>query len=96
MNLGKAIKEIRKSKSIGQEELASFAGITQARLSQIENGEKPGEDTLRTICNVLNVSTPLIYFMAFEKEDYPIQNGDLYDRLHPILAGLVKEVASVK
>ncbi|MES2373461.1 MAG: helix-turn-helix transcriptional regulator [Bacteroidota bacterium] len=95
MNLGRAIREIRKSKSIGQEELASLSGITQARLSQIENGEKPGEETLNKICEILKIAPPLVYVMAFDKEDYPAENGELYDRFHLIIEGLVKQVASV-
>lgn len=47
MNVGKAIKELRKTQNLNQVELAEMAGITQAALSAIENGVRPNPDTLK-------------------------------------------------
>jgi transcriptional regulator with XRE-family HTH domain len=38
MNVGKAIKEIRKSQGLSQADLSEMTGIMQAALSLIENG----------------------------------------------------------
>jgi transcriptional regulator with XRE-family HTH domain len=94
MNLGNAIREIRKSKSIGQEELAVNSGIKQSRLSQIENGEKPGEETLKNICAYLQVPVALVYAMSFEKGDVPAEKADLYEKLFPVIQRLVMDMVS--
>jgi len=49
MNLGQAVKEIRKHQGLSQEELAKEANITQTALSQIENGRRPSVETLSRI-----------------------------------------------
>ncbi|WP_373262779.1 helix-turn-helix domain-containing protein, partial [Bacteroides thetaiotaomicron] len=40
MNIGKIIKETRKSKGLKQQSFAKMCGITQTYLSQIENNVK--------------------------------------------------------
>ena len=44
---GSQLAEIRKQLGITQTELAQTAGLTQARISQIENGNATSLDTLR-------------------------------------------------
>lgn len=44
---GAQLAEIRKQLGITQTELAETAGLTQARISQIENGKATSLDTLR-------------------------------------------------
>lgn len=96
MKIGAVIRELRKERKIGQDKLAEMSAISQARLSQIENGEKPSDETLAKICQVLNVSVALVYIMSFEKVDYSPKNGELYDQFHPIIEGLVKQIASIQ
>ena len=93
MNLGKAIKEIRKDKSLSQIQLASAADITQAALSQIENGKRPGINTLKRISRALKVPESLIYVVALEKEDIPKNKALLYDKLFPVIKSLVMQIA---
>lgn len=93
MNLGKAIKELRKAKNMSQTDLVHRAKITQARLSQIENGDRPGEDTLRSICEALEVSEAMVYIMAIEKKDVSAEKKDMYDKFFPIIKGLVMDIA---
>ena len=40
MNIGNAIKEIRKKQGLSQSDLAKAAQITQAAMSGIENGKR--------------------------------------------------------
>lgn len=89
MTIGAAIKEIRKKQGVSQEDLAKAAGITQAALSQIENGRRPGEETLGKISAALFTPEPLIHLMTLEKTDLPPAKAVLFDSLFPILKGLI-------
>lgn len=93
MNVGKAIKELRTSKKLTQTDLATSAGITQASLSAIENGNRPSEETLNRLANKLGVSVALIYVMAIEDVDVPKSKRLLYEKIFPIIKGLVKDLA---
>jgi transcriptional regulator with XRE-family HTH domain len=94
MNVGKAIKELRKRQALSQEELAAKAKMTQAALSQIENGKRPGTETLKKISAALGVSESLVYVMGLEREDVPEERISLYDELFPVIQGLVSKLAS--
>lgn len=94
MNVGRAIRELRKQGSLSQEQLASSAGITQAALSAIENGKRPGIETLKNISTALGVPEALIYAISMEKDDVPASKRVLYDELFPIIQTLVMKVAN--
>lgn len=96
MNIGKAIKELRKTQKFNQEELAIKAGITQAALSAIENGVRPNPETLKNLSAALNVSEALIYIMGMDRSDVPASKHDLYDELFPIIQSLVTKLAVPK
>ena len=54
--VGKRIKELRKSRKIKQVELANYLEIEPTNLSKIENGAYlPREDKLKKIAKILNV-----------------------------------------
>jgi transcriptional regulator with XRE-family HTH domain len=93
MNVGKAIKELRKRVGMTQEDLATAANITQAALSGIENGKRPGTETLKRISKALQVPESLIYIMGIEKEDVPKGKQLLFDQLFPVITSLVMKVA---
>jgi transcriptional regulator with XRE-family HTH domain len=51
MNIGQAIKEVRKNKNLSQGELAALIPLSQTSLSQIESGIKtPSTGTVKKIC----------------------------------------------
>jgi transcriptional regulator with XRE-family HTH domain len=93
MNIGKAIRELRKSADLSQADLAKKTAITQAALSQIENGKRPGTETLKKISTALEVPESLIYVMGLEKDDVPEEKALLYDKLFPVIQDLVKQIA---
>jgi len=94
MDLGKAIKELRKQNGLSQQELAAKASITQGTLSQIERGNKrPGIETLKSISEALEVPESLIYVMGMEKEDVPENKVTLYEKLFPVIQDLVRQIA---
>ena len=49
MHIGQVIKELREEKGWNQQQLAAAAKLSQTSLSKIENGIRPGINTLRDI-----------------------------------------------
>lgn len=93
MNIGKAIRELRKKQSMTQDELAEAASISRTALSQVENGARPGEETLKRLCAALHVPESLIYIYGMEKEDVPDSKKALYDQLFPVIQNMITKVA---
>lgn len=93
MNIGKAIRELRKQQKLSQEQLAVKADITQAALSAIENGVRPNPETLKNLSTALSVSEALIYVMGMEKSDVADSKQGLYDELFPVIQTLVTKLA---
>ena len=93
MNLGKAIRELRKHAGLSQEELAKKADITQGALSQMERGKRPGSQTMRKLSVALDVPESLIYVMGLEKGDVAAEKALLYERLFPVIEELVMQIA---
>lgn len=90
MNLGIAIKKLRKEKGVNQMNFAASVGITQTYLSQIEKGLKhPSEKIIKVIAKELDVSITMIYILASEREDVPQHKKEMYDMLFPSIEGLI-------
>lgn len=69
----KRIRELRKNKSLSQEQLADKLGITKQAVSQMERGtRKPSMTMLEALCDFFNVSTD--YLLG--KEDVTIRMVD--------------------
>lgn len=96
MNIGKAIRDLRKQKGLSQSQLAKAANITQAALSGIENGNSPNSANLEKISFCLGVPVSLIYAVAIEKGDVPEEKKVLYDNLFPIIKSLVIQISSAE
>lgn len=93
MNLGKAIRKLRKEQGLSQEELALASGITQAALSQIEvNSKRPGTKTLEKLSKSLHVPVSLIYALGIESTDVPEDKRELYEELFPIVQNLIIKI----
>lgn len=73
MLLDKRLKEMRKKKSLTQEELASRIGLTKTSICCYENGTRtPTLDTLIDLSNELNVD--ITYFLGIDQ--YQIASDD--------------------
>lgn len=82
MNIGNAIKELRKEKGLSQRDLAEKAGLTQTSLSQIESGVKrPNPSTIKKITDFFGISETVIYILATEITDIPSHNQETYGKL---------------
>ena len=93
MNIGNAIKELRKKQGLSQSDLAKAVQITQAAMSGIENGNRPNQENLQKLSHALKVPESLIYVMGIEKDDVPEEKKLLYDSLFPVIKSLVMEIA---
>lgn len=72
MNLGEAIKTFRKKKGITQKELAEKSGISANALCSIEKDKAfPSKETIKSICDVLDIPTSLLFFASLTDEDVP-------------------------
>lgn len=92
MNLGLAIKNIRKQKGLKQNQFAEMCQITQAYLSQIENNAKdPNLSTLKTISNKLEMPLPVLFFLSMENNDVPEHKQHAFGLIAPSIKSLVNE-----
>jgi transcriptional regulator with XRE-family HTH domain len=72
MNLGKAIREIRKRRGESQQTFAKGVGITQTSISKLEsNVTRCNTGTMRKMCKYLEVPEILIRVYAMEPSDLP-------------------------
>lgn len=84
MNIGNAIKELRKEKGLNQRELAAASGLTQTSLSQIESGAKrPNPGTLKKLCDFFGVSETVIYLLATDVSDIPDEKKEMFGTIFP-------------
>ena len=95
MNLGAAIKEIRKAKRITRKDLAAAAGISVTAMYNIETEQSmPGNETLQRLCQALDVPMSYILVFSVTEEDVPEERLILYRQFMPLLKEILlpKEV----
>jgi len=96
MDLGNVIRKARKQKGLTQTEFASFCGITQTYLSQIEsNLKEPNLSTLKMIGEKLNIPLPIIFFLSITEEDIDPNKRDAYKIIGPSVNSLVNEFFTI-
>ena len=92
MQLGKAIKRLRRRSNLRQEELAHRVDITQSYLSQLENDRKePNLSTLRHIGKELGVSLPILFFLSMEGADVRPDRREAFERIFPRFKDVIEE-----
>lgn len=97
MNIGSAIKSIRKKLSITQYELAEKCEISQTSLSQIETGVKrPSQRTINKVCSVLDIPESIIYIVAMQEADVPASKRGIYDLVYPSIKSLALQMVSAE
>lgn len=95
MNVGYAIKSIRRQLCITQYELAQRCDISQTSLSQIENGVKrPSSKTIRKVCEVLEIPESVIYIIGMQDTDVPASRKEVYDIIFPSIRNLALQIVS--
>lgn len=82
MNLGEAIKRLRKERKIKQKELAKSINISVNALLNIEkNLSFPSQNTLQNICKELNTSIAYLFISTLEQKDFPKDKQEIYPYL---------------
>ena len=96
MELGSAIKIIRKEKGFTQKELASKCNISTNALCSIENNKTiPSKTTLNKICECLNVPNAYLLFLCITDEDIPTESIALFKALYePMKKVLLEDISS--
>lgn len=93
MNLGIAIRSVRRQLGITQQELSEKSGISQTSLSQIENAVKrPSNKTIQKICGVLEIPEAVLYILAMQDTDVPSDKKRVYDMLFPSIKNLALQI----
>ena len=95
MNIGSAIKSIRKKLSITQYELAEKCDLSQTSLSQIETGiKRPSQRTITKVCSVLDIPESIIYIVAMQEADVPPSKKGVYELVYPSIKSLALQMVS--
>lgn len=86
MNYGKAIKELRLKKGETQMEFSEKTGISQAFISNLENGRTmPSVETLDIIATHTQTPVPIIAWMSLEEKDIPENKKEEFNTLKPFI-----------
>lgn len=95
MNIGHALRDLRRRKNVTQAELASRADVSQAYLSQVENNRKDATlTTLERVSEALGVPLAVLFFLAMEERDVAAAKREAYAVLAPPLRHLVDAAVS--
>lgn len=79
MDLGTAVRTIRKEKGISQKELASKASLSVNALCQIEtNNTFPQKSTIRQLCEALGIPVSYLLFFSINENDIPEENRHIF------------------
>lgn len=83
MNIGNALKDIRKGMKISQKELAEKVGISNTYISEIENNSRrPSVDVLKSISDGLGVNFLYLILKSLEEQDLKNENkADFRDKV---------------
>ena len=93
MEIGKVIHHLIKKRGLTQLEVANKIGKSATALSQIINGTyNPNPDTLKRLCEVLEVPMPVVYFLSMTEDEIPEEKLELYRMLAPTIKDFIYKV----
>jgi len=97
MNVGIAIRSIRRKIGITQYELAERCNLSQTSLSQIENGiKRPSERTIKKVCEVLDIPESVIYILGMQETDVPTSRKNVYNMLFPSIKSMALQIVGAE
>jgi len=89
MNIGSAIKQIRKQKGLSQKDLAEKCNLSVNALCQIEtNSAFPQKSTIKSVCDALEIPSSYLLFFSISDEDIPADKRKIFNAL----SGTIKEL----
>ncbi|WP_291134438.1 helix-turn-helix domain-containing protein [Flavobacterium sp. UBA7663] len=90
MDIGTAIKILRKEKGLGQKQLAEMCGISVNALSQIEiNSTFPQKGTIKKICESLQIPVSYLLFFSISEEDIPDDKKIVFKSLNSAIKSVL-------
>ena len=90
MDLGNAVKELRKKRGLTQGNFCEQIGITQSYLSQVEKGHKePSIDVIKKIADALGTPIPVLFWFTLTEEDVDDNKREVFKLLKPSVNSLV-------
>lgn len=92
MNIGNAIKEIRKRKGISQKDLAKKIGMSANNLCSIEKEKSfPSMENIKKICSSLEVPESVLLLFSITDEDVPEHKRKVFHYLADPLKNYIIE-----
>lgn len=92
MEIGSAVKILRKSRGMTQKELADLCDISVNALSQIEiNSSFPQKQTIHKICKALDYPVSYLLFFSISEEDIPKDKKVVFDSLNSAIKSVLIE-----
>ena len=93
MDIGLAIKKVRKNKGLTQNQLCDKINMTQTYLSLMEGGHKtPSIGTLKKISKAVDIPLALLFWFTISEEDVKKDKVDIYKKLKPSIDNLLKDI----
>jgi len=94
MDLGTAIKALRKQKKLTQKDLAELSELSTNALCSIETGQSfPSKATITKICASLNVPESYLLLFSISEDDLPKEKRILYRTLcEPLKEELIHDL----
>ncbi|MDM1397195.1 helix-turn-helix transcriptional regulator [Myroides odoratimimus] len=90
MELGKAIREVRKKKGFTLVEMSDKTGISINALSLMEKGDTfPQKKSLEKVSEALNVPINYFLLLAVDQNDIEEDKRDIFNTLHNTLKEIV-------
>lgn len=88
MNVGEAIKNLRKNKGISQKDLAQECGLSANSMCSIEKNESfPSKDSIEKICKALDIPVSYLMFFSVTDDDIPAEKRIAFNAMKAILMG---------
>jgi XRE family transcriptional regulator, regulator of sulfur utilization len=92
MDIGSAVKSLRKEKGISQKDLALKSGLSVNALCQIEiNATFPQKSTIKKICAALQVPVSYLLFFSISEEDVPKEKRLVFKSLDSAIRAVLVE-----
>lgn len=98
MEIGKAIKDLRKKRGFTQKELAFKVGLQQGHLSRIEKGDvRPSDETMDNIAKAIGIGKKTsIYVYAAEVSDVPVKRREMFKELIGPMKNLLDSIVETE
>lgn len=92
MNIGRAIRLIRKQKGITQKKLADKCDLSYNALCRIELGDVfPKKENINKIAEKLGVPISYILFLSIEEQDVPTEKINAWNAIRGIVEKILLE-----